>query len=123
MADYIPVFEPGEDVTLTAGAAINGGELVYVSAENTVLKTAAATAAWLGVAATDAASGGKVAVKSGGVQEVIVAAAVAAGDVLIPAAAGRVTPIAAAEVYSQVVGIALTAQSTAGQKCRARFAR
>lgn len=123
MADYVPVFKPGEDLTMTAGAAITGGELVYVSAANTVQKTSAATAAWLGVATTDAASGAKVGVTSGGVQEVMVNAAVAVGDVLIPAASGRVTPIAAGTTYSQVVGIALTAQSTAGQTCRVRFVR
>ena len=60
MADYIPVFKPGQDLTMTAGAAITGGELVALSAANTVVKTAGASAAWLGVAMQDAASGAKV---------------------------------------------------------------
>ena len=123
MADYIPVFKPGHDVTMTAGAAITGGELVAVSAANTVVKTAGASAAWLGVATQDAESGAKVGVTSGGVQDLTVAAAVAAGDVLISAAAGRVTPIAAGTTYSQVVGVALTAQGTAGQTARVKMAR
>lgn len=123
MADYIPVFKPGEDLTMTAGATIVGGRLVAVSAANTVTETSAATAAWLGVATQDAASGARVGVTSGGVQELIVNAAVAVGDVLIPAATGRVAPIGAGTNYAQVVGIALTAQSTAGQTCRARLVR
>lgn len=123
MAEYIAVFEDGDDLTMSAGAAITGGQLVALSAANTVIPAAAATAAWLGMATTDAASGGKVGVTSGGVQEVAVAAAVAVGDVLVPAATGRVTPIGAGTDYAQVVGIALTAQATAGQPCRVRFVR
>ncbi|AEA27916.1 hypothetical protein Psed_5789 [Pseudonocardia dioxanivorans CB1190] len=123
MADYIPIFKPGDDITMTAGAAINAGELCYVSAANTVQKTAAAVEDWLGVATTDAPSGGKVGITSGGVQELAVAAAVVAGDVLISAANGRVTPIASETNYARVVGIALTAQSTTGQKCRVKMAR
>lgn len=122
MADHIPVFKPGCDVTLTAGAAITGGELVYVSASNTVLKTAAATAAWIGVATTDAASGAKVGITSGGVQEVTASGAVAVGDVLIPAATGRVAAIGAGTNYAQVVGVALTAAAD-GAKTRVKFAR
>lgn len=123
MADYIPVFKPGEDLTMTAGGAIVGGRLVVLSAANTVVEASAASDKWLGVATMDAASGTKVGVTSGGVQEVTVNAAVAVGDVLIPAASGRVTPIAAGTNYAQVVGIALTAQGTAGQTCRVRFVR
>lgn len=123
MADYVPVFEDGDELTMAAGAAIVGGRLVVLSAANTVVESSGASAAWLGVATTDAASGAKVGVVSGGVQEVAVNAAVAVGDVLIPAASGRVTPIAAGTDYAQVVGIALTAQGTAGQTCRVRFVR
>lgn len=123
MGDYVPVFKPGEDITLTAGAAITGGQLVALSAANTVVPTSAATGAWIGVAAQDAASGEKVAITAGGVQEPLVGSAVVVGDRLIPAASGRVVPIGAGTDYSQVVGIALTAQSTAGQPVRARFVR
>lgn len=123
MADHVPVFAPGNEITVTAGAAIVGGRLVALSAANTVTETSAATAAWLGVAMQDAASGARVAVGSGGVHELIVNAAVAVGDVLIPAANGRVAPIGAGTNYAQVVGVAMTAQSTAGQTCRAKLVR
>lgn len=123
MADYVPVFKPGQDMTFTAGAAITGGELVYASAAGAVQKTSGATAAWLGVATRDADTGEKVGVTSGGVQELIAGSAIAVGDVLIPAANGRVAPIGVSTDYSQVVGVALTAQPTTGQKCRVRMAR
>lgn len=122
MADYVPVFKPGDDLTLTAAATITGGQLVYVSAANSVTPTAGATAAWLGVATTDAASGAKVGITSGGVQELTAAGAIAAGDVLIPASSGRVAAIGAGTTYSQVVGIALTAAADAA-KARVKMIR
>lgn len=122
MADYVPVFKPGEDLTMTAGGTITGGQLVSVSAANTVIATAAATGAWLGVATTDATSGQKVGITSGGVQELTASGAIAAGDVLIPASAGRVAAIGAGTTYSQVVGIALTAAADAA-KARVRMVR
>lgn len=122
MAESIPVFKPGQDITLTASAAITGGRLVAVSGAGTVAETSAATAAWLGVATTDAASGAKVGVTSGGVHEVTANATVAAGDVLIPAANGRVTPIGAGTNYAQVVGVALTGGAS-GAAVRVKFTR
>lgn len=122
MADYVSVFKPGEDLTMTAAATITGGQLVYVSAANSVTPTAGATAAWLGVATTDAANGAKVGITSGGVQEVTASGAVAVGDVLIPAAAGKVAAIGGGTNYAQVVGIALTAAADAA-KARVRFVR
>lgn len=120
MADYVPVFKPGQDLTLTAGSAITGGQMVSLSAANTVIPTTAASAAWIGVARQDAASGASVVVSLGGVQEVIVNAAVAAGDVVMTATTGRVTPLTGT-TYTQVVGVALTAQATAGQTARVLF--
>ncbi len=122
MAEYVPVFKPGEDITLTAGAAITGGRLVRASAASTVVETSAAVASWIGVATTDAASGGKVGITSGGVQEVTASGAVAVGDVVIPAANGRVAAIGAGTNYAQQVGIALTAAAD-GALVRVKFAR
>jgi predicted RecA/RadA family phage recombinase len=123
MGDYTPLFKPGEDITMTAGADILGGDLVYVSASRTVQKTAGAVDDWLGIARYDAKAGEQVTITSGGVQELAVAAAVVPGDVIIPAASGRGTPIAAGTNYAQVVGIALTGQSTVGQTAYVRFVR
>jgi hypothetical protein len=123
MADYVPVFSPGEDITQTAGAAITAGQLVSLSAANTVVPTAAATAAWLGVATTDAANGAKVGITCGGVQEVKCSAAVAVGDVVIPASTGRVAPIGAGTNYAQQVGVAMTSTSAADQTLHVKFTR
>lgn len=123
MAEYVPVFEPTTRVTKTAGAAITGGELVEVSAAQTVVKTAGATADWLGIATTDAASGAKVGIVSGSEQELVAGAAIAVGDTLIPAANGRVAPIGAGTNYAQVVGVALTAAGSAGTAVRVQMAR
>lgn len=122
MADYIPVYKPGEDLTMTAAATITGGQVVYVSGANAVTPTAGANAAWLGVATTDATSGQKVGITSGGVQELTASGAIAAGDVLLSAAAGKVAAIGAGTTYSQVVGIALTAAADAA-KVRVRMVR
>lgn len=117
MADYVPYFKPGDDLTFTAGADITAGQLVYLSAANTVTPTSAATAVWVGVATQTVSSGGRVTVSRGGVHELTVNAAVVAGDVLMAATTGRVTPLSGT-TYTQVVGIALTAQASAGSTCR-----
>jgi len=124
MADYIPVFKPGNDITQTVGAtAVVGGNLVMLSAANTVIPTTGSTAAWLGVATTDAAVGAKVGITSGGVQELVAGGAVAVGANVIPAAAGKVVTIGAETVYPRVVGIALTAAAADGDKIRVKMAR
>jgi hypothetical protein len=124
MADYVSIFKPGEEITQTVGAtAVVGGNLVMLSAANTVIPTTGATAAWLGVAATDAPIGGRVGVISGGVQELVASAAIAITDVLIAAAAGRVAPLGAGVNYAQVVGIPLTTAANAGDKIRVKMAR
>lgn len=124
MADYIPVFKPGKDITQTVGAtAVAGGNLVALSAANTVIPTTGSTAAWLGVATTDAAVGAKVGITSGGVQELVAAGAIAVGANVIPAADGKVATIGAETVYSRVVGVAMTAAAADGDKIRVKMAR
>lgn len=122
MADYVSVFAPGDDITMTASAAITGGQLVAVSGVKTVAPTGASTGAWLGVATTDAASGAKVGITSGGVQELVASGSVTAGDVVVPAAAGKVAAIGAGTTYSHVVGVALTTAADAA-KVLVKFAR
>lgn len=63
MADYTPVYANGVlPMTMTAGAAITGGQLVFISGVSTVSPTAGANGATVGVAAHDAASGARVSV-------------------------------------------------------------
>jgi predicted RecA/RadA family phage recombinase len=108
MAEYLPVFKPGQDITSTTSAAVVGGRLLVVSGNGTVAESSAATGAWVGVAAYDAASGARVAIHKGGVQRLTASGAITAGDRVIPAANGRVATLGAGADYSQVVGIALT---------------
>jgi predicted RecA/RadA family phage recombinase len=122
MTDYLPKFKPGEAITRTASAAIVGGRMVVVSGSGTVAESAAANAAWLGVAAHDAAIGDPVTIFKGGVQRPLASAAITAGDIVVTAAAGRVVTNAAPGAGQQV-GIALTTQTTAGQPVEVDFLR
>jgi predicted RecA/RadA family phage recombinase len=108
MADWSPKFKPGQDITLTAGATITGGQLLQVSAANTVIPTSAAGPTWIGVAAQDAANGEKVVVRRGGVAKLISSGAIAAGARVIPGAAGVVVTIGAGSA-DHTVGTALEA--------------
>jgi hypothetical protein len=117
MTEYVPLYKPGQAVTHQASAAITGGQLVGVSGSGTVAPTGTNQASWVGVAAFDAAVGDQVTVHSGGVQRILAAGAVTAGDLLVASAtAGRVSTLAAvttptaADVSNTraIVGIALT---------------
>lgn len=116
MADYVPLFTPGQDFTSQASAAITGGQLLAVSGSGTVAPAGANAANWLGVATQDASNGDKVGVTSGGIQRLTASGAVTAGDVLVAAASGQVSTLAAvttptaADVTNTraIVGIALT---------------
>ncbi|MCQ4148682.1 DUF2190 family protein [Rhodococcus qingshengii] len=119
MSEYIPLRKPGSDIPMTASAAITGGQLVYVTGNETVGPTTAATAAWFGVAANDAAIGEKVTIHRGGAHELAASGPIAAGARVIPAAAGAVVTIGSVTDYSQVVGIATSA--AASGKVRVAF--
>ena len=115
MADYAPKYAPGGDVTYLAGAAITGGQVVYLSAAGTVLLTAAAHANVMGVATRDIASGERVAVSRGGVQRCVSGDAITVGDPLKSAATGRVVPyVVGTDPITQYLGFALTAAGAAG---------
>lgn len=109
MSDYAPVYFPADRLPRTTSATVTKGQLVYVSGVDTVAPTSAATGAWVGVAAHDAASGAQLVVYTEGVHVLAASGAITAGATVIGAAAGAVadqgTPSAANAV--QVVGIAL----------------
>lgn len=107
MADYVPLFKPGQAITRQASAAITGGRMVVVSGNGTVAESAGASAAWVGVAGFDCASGDQVTVYAGGVQRPIASGAITAGDIVVTAAAGRVVTNAAPGAGQQV-GVALS---------------
>lgn len=82
MADYTPVFLPGQQITLQASGTIAGGDILVVSGSGTVAKaTGLADVKYIGVAGHDAVSGQKVTVFCRGiVNESIADGTVTAGD-------------------------------------------
>ena len=121
MAEYLPVYKPGQALTLKASAAVTGGQLLAVSGSGTVAPAGAGATNWIGVAGFDGATNDNVTVFSSGVQALVASGAVAAGDLLVAGAAGTVatgaTPAAGA-----FVGVALTSAAN-GAKVRVRFSR
>lgn len=118
MTDYIPVFEPATAITLTASATITGGQTVAVSGDGTIGPAAAGSAKYVGVAAHDAVSGGRLVVwPRGMVHESEASGAITAGDQLAAGASGTIASVAAASgtpdaaavnAARSVIGIALT---------------
>jgi len=121
MAEHLPLFTPGTDVTFTASAAVTGGQLVAVTGPRTVGPAPAGSAAWIGVAAHDAASGTKVLVQSGGIHELASTGTIAAGANVIAGASGAVVTIGAETDFSKIVGVAIAA--AAGNKVLVKLAR
>lgn len=85
MSDYTPVYVPGKVITLTASAAVSGGDLLVVSGSGTVAKLAfgANPQQIVGVAADDTPTNGRVTVYARGiVHESVANGTVTAGDLL-----------------------------------------
>ncbi len=111
MAEYTPLFKPGQEVTLTASATITGGNVVVVSGDETVAPSSGASAAAVGVAKYDAANGAKVGVVMGGVHELAASGAINAGDPITSAASGAVAAFSGT-TYSTIIGKALKAAAS-----------
>ena len=122
MAEYIPAKEPGQDFTMTASATVTGGQLVRVSGSGTVAPTSAATADWLGVAGFDVASGAKVTVYTGGVQQLTASGSITAGANVEAAAAGAVASHTNGTNDVNIVGLALTS-ATNGNPVQVQLVR
>ncbi|MGC5012523.1 hypothetical protein ACLQ2R_17305 [Streptosporangium sp. DT93] len=117
MADYLPIFLPGNTIALTASATITGGQLLAVTGNGTVGPAAAGSASFIGVAAGDAGSGGRVTVyPRGTLHEGTADGAITAADQLQAGATGKVKALAAAGAATSaditaaraVIGVALT---------------
>ena len=118
--DYLPKFKPGQAITRTASATITAGQMVTVAGAVAV----ADSTTWLGVASHDAVSGQIFGVYADGVQRCIAAGAVAAGDRVKCAAAGKVTTLTAgSDAYDRLVGIALEAATADGDVIAVKFGR
>jgi hypothetical protein len=120
MAVYAPLFYPGDSIPRVTSAAVTAGQLVYVSGNDTIAPTSAATVSWLGVASQDDAGGGQISVYTEGVHVLAASGTINAGDVVVPAAAGAVAAIGAGVNYAQVVGVALSAAASSLVKVQLR---
>lgn len=118
MAEYLPIYKPGQAITLKASAAITGGRVLEVSGAGTVAHAAAASTKTVGVAGFDGAQNDNVTIYAGGVQDCTSAGAITAGDAVEAAAAGKVQAGTTAPI-----GIALTAATAADQRVRVQFNR
>lgn len=94
---------------LIAGADIEKGQVVYVSADMTVSPTTGASAAVLGVAMQDCKAGDPIAVECEGLMKLTAAGAIAAGARVASAAGGKV-----ATGTENTIGIALNNATTDG---------
>lgn len=115
MAEYVPLFLPGDTVTgYTASATITGGKPVYVSGDGTVANAATAANIPVGIASQDFASGDKVGYFGRGtVHRLTASGTVTAGDVVEAAAAGAFATHTVGTNDARVFAIALTT-ATAG---------
>jgi predicted RecA/RadA family phage recombinase len=119
MAAVLPAYDPGDEITCVAAAAITGGQVVEVTGVGTtpsvtnVTPTTGVSKKVLGIAPNDAASGARVLVKSDGIWDLVASGAIVAGDLVTSAAAGKVAAIGAG-TFDQAIGIALCGAADAG---------
>ncbi len=107
MGEYEPLHKPGDEITVSASAAITGGQTVVVTGNWQVGPSAGASAAVVGTAAFDAASGAELKIFGRGqVHYVAASGAIAAGARVDSAASGAV---ASGSAGVNNVGIALAA--------------
>lgn len=109
MAEYAPLHFPADTFSRTTSATVTAGQLLYVSGDDTVAPTTAATSAWVGVSAFAAASGAAVTVYTEGVHVLTASGSITAGDNVIGASGGKVATQGTASAANdvQVVGVAL----------------
>lgn len=121
MSDYLPTYTPGRERTGTLSASCTGRQLLAVSGDGTVAPAGANAANWLGAAAFDAASGARVTYHCGGEQELTASGSITAGDLVVCAANGKVSSLAAVTTPTPsdvtngrgIVGVALTTAADA----------
>jgi hypothetical protein len=108
MAGYLRLQEDGDEFAVSAGGTITGGQLVAMSAANTVTATSAAGSSVLGVAAFDAVSGDLVTVVRNGVHQTTASGSITAGNTVEAAASGQVAAHTNGTNDVNIIGMALT---------------
>lgn len=105
MADYLPKFKPGQTVTFTASAAVEGGQAVEITGDRRVGPAGAESTKYTGVAGHSALAEAKVTVHMPGqVQRIVASGAIAAGDVVQAAADGKVATGSTAPIGKALTG-------------------
>jgi hypothetical protein len=106
MADYAPLSMPGDVITGVTSAAVTGGRVLAVSGNGTVAHAAADSAAVVGVACFDAASGTNVSFHGRGQVHISTASgAITAADRINTHTAGLVK---SASAGTGNIGVAMT---------------
>lgn len=112
MSDFLPLYFPGDKLPCVTSAAVTAGQVLVVSGSNTVAASSAAAVPF-GVAAYDDLVGGNQIVAYRRGEFVLTASgSIAAGDLVIPAAAGAVATIGSDTNYGHVVGQATAAAAS-----------
>lgn len=121
MADYLPLHHDGDgnSTPFRAGGTITGGQLVELSAPDTVVVAGAASTKVVGVAAYDVTSGQLLTTYRGGVQMLTASGSVAFGDQVVAAADGKVATSATPAAGTKI-GKAQTAASD-GERVKIRW--
>ena len=90
---YLPIFRPGDTITLGVTTAVTAGQLVEVgTADSSVAPAAAGSSKVVGVAGHDAGTGDLVTVEvAKAVHELTADGAITRGDLLVAADAGAVS--------------------------------
>lgn len=119
MTDYTPTHVPGHALTLTASAAVTGGQALEVTGDDQVGPAAAGTAKFVGHAGHDAAAGQRVTVHTPGrtVHEGTASAAIAAGDAVQVGEDAGLAPLGEDADTPARIGLALRGAGS-GQTCR-----
>lgn len=120
MSEHVPHMTNPADPTFTVGATpVVGGQLVEISAGMTIIPAGASSTKVVGVACRDAAVGAQVMLFTGGIHDLVATGAIAAGDLVVAAAAGTVASIAAVGAYNgnerAIIGVAYEAIANAAK--------
>lgn len=129
MAEFLPLFKPGQSYTATTSADVTAGQALIVSGDGTVGPGTANSIAYAGVAAADATNGNVVTVYRPAVAWMTSSGAITAGAQVVLAASGAVSALAAvstptaADVTNTRATVGLAMTTASGNRVKVLFYR
>ena len=129
MAEFLPLYKPGQSYTATLSADVTAGQALIVTGDGTVGPGTANSIAYCGVAATDASNGGVVTVFRPSVAWMTSSGAITAGAQVTLAASGAVQALAAvttptaADVTNTRATVGLAMTTAASNRVKVMFYR